>query len=461
MIGGKAFFKCAGEHEFPFNLAQDVDRLSECPTCQRNLFLVNQFPATSKEFFQQEHGFWQYMEHLLPEGLIQTTFSLGEGNSPLIKSNMDIKDGTKKIYFKDESQNPTKSYRDRAAALLVAHASSLNAKTIFSASNGNMGAAISAYSARAGLTARIFGVHGLDVGKKSQILTYGGILFDGHADFNKAIQACWENQIKEGGYQGTAELNPLSMLAQKTISYEIVADDVVPDEIFISIGNGGTLFSIWQGFQDLLDLAVIDKVPRMIGARVVEDTRTKILPLLESQKYSQRDLLNMALKNSGGKIIDVNEKEIGEALSNLARTEGFFVEPASAAAFAALTKHDGGKDLNQVVILTGTGLKAPIVIEAISNKDNFYTAAKFQKKMNLRLSILDQLNQAGDLHGYGVYKGMRDMCSKQAVYQHLKRLEEKNFIINAGTDAQGRKLYRITKDGQGVLELLKKLVELL
>ena len=81
--------------------------------------------------------------------------------------------------------------------------------------------------------------------------------------------------------------------------------------------------------------------------------------------------------------------------------------------------------------------------------------------MNLRLSILDQLNQAGELHGYGVYQGMKDLCSKQAVYQHLKQLEEKNFIINAGTDAQGRKLYSITNDGQGVLDLLKKLVELL
>ncbi|MFX0102808.1 MAG: pyridoxal-phosphate dependent enzyme, partial [Candidatus Hodarchaeota archaeon] len=418
MNAGNVSFKCVEGHGYPFSFFGDIETMVECPTCQGNLFLDNQFDDSSPEFFRTEHSFWEYMSHLLPPELTESRISLGEGKTPLIQSNLVTSNKTGGIYFKDESQNPTKSYRDRAAALLVAHALTLKVKSIFSASNGNMGAAISAYSARAGIAARIFSVRGLDVGKKSQILTYGGILFDGHADINKAIQVCLENQIKEDGYQGTAELNPISILAQKTISYEIVADGVIPDEIFISIGNGGTLFSIWQGFNDLLNLGIIEKVPRMIGARVVNDTKTKILPLLESQKFSQRDLLEYALKQSGGKIIDVSEKEIGIAVSNLARTEGFFVEPASAAAFAALSKHDGGKDLNQVVILTGTGLKAPIVIEAISNKDNFYTAAKFQKKMNLRLSILDQLNQAGELHGYGIYQGMKDMRSKQAVYQH-------------------------------------------
>ncbi|MBD3185890.1 pyridoxal-phosphate dependent enzyme [Candidatus Bathyarchaeota archaeon] len=455
-------FKCVNGHEFLMSDFQDINPLYQCPDCEHSsLFLECDPMPRESNLFLERHSFWEYMEGLIPSHLIKNQISLGEGDTPLIRSRSanGIRGGD--VYFKDEAINPTNSYRDRAAALLVSHALSCGSKTLFSASDGNMGASIAAYAAGTTLSCKIYSARGMDVGKKSQILAFGAILLEKHSDMNEAIRRCLKEQIMEDGYQATAELNPFSMLAQNTIAFEVIASGMVPEEVYVPTGNGGTLFSIWQGFQILKEIGSIDKVPRMIAARITEKSPTKIIPLKESTEYSQRDLLEHAIGESGGIMIDVTEHEISEAISKLARTEGLFVEPASAAAFAAMEKHGPGK--TSLIILTGSGLKAPIVIETIANKDNFYTASKFQKKMNLRIRILEQLDNIGDsgLHGYGIYRNLKNYCSKQAVYQHLKKLEEKAFIVNYELDESGRKLYNITKQGKEVLALLKKLIELL
>ncbi|MHA1794284.1 MAG: pyridoxal-phosphate dependent enzyme [Promethearchaeota archaeon] len=463
-MSGKIKLKCLNGHELPINFNLFSEPSVHCPECGSSIFLENSFNGKDALYFSKAHLYWEYIEKLLPDGIVKKRISLGEGGTPLIKSKSIGSFGKSKgkIYFKDESRNPTKSYRDRAASLLVSHAVSLNHATIYSASNGNMGAAIAAYSARAGLAARIFSVKDIDIGKKSQILTYIGYIEDRFLTIDGATKECINRALDDDGYQATAELNPLSLLSQKTIAYEINSSGVIPDEIYISIGNGGTLFSIWQGFNDLKSMGLIEKVPRMIGAQINENHATSIIALLESKKFSQRDLAEYAIEKSNGIIVDVTQDEISKAISVLAKNEGLFVEPASAAAYAALLKHPGANDdFSRVVILTGTGLKAPIVIEMITEKRDFYTASRFQKKINLRINILAQLESVSELHGYGIYLSMKNRCSKQAVYQHLKRLEEKNFIVTKGTDDHGRKLYKITEKGKKVLDLMKQLVELL
>jgi threonine synthase len=442
-------------------MLDSLEELHKCPECDKSLFIQSLFPETSTELFSARRGFWKYLEMLVPERFLMQRASLGEGNTKLIESSQSREDGSGRVFFKDESQNPTRSYRDRAAALLVAHAKSLQCKQIFSAGDGNMAAAISAYAAKAGMVARIFSDKKIDIGKKAQILTYGGILFDNHANINDAIDDCLNKQVEEGGYQATAELNPLSMLAQKTIAYEILADQVLPDEVYVPCGNGGTLFSLWQGFCDLREAGIIEKVPRMQGAIVSSDD-SRISSLRES-KFSQRDLMEIAIRESEGDKIAVTDEEISGAISTLARIEGLFVEPATAAAYAALLKKDSSDQEARVVILTGTGLKAPSVIEALLTKD--HASPEFvQNKMNLRLKILDQLKQAGDegLHGYRIYSFVNKevSCSRQAIYHHLKQMEDRGFIENIGTGEQGKKIYTLTTKGSDVLDLLSKLVEL-
>ena len=454
--------RCQEGHVVPAEKLDFLEELHKCPYCDKSLFIQSQFSDAS-DFFTTSHDFWEYLGLLVPSRIIAHRTTLGEGKTKLIESSQLQGSGRGKVYFKDESQNPTRSYRDRAASLLVAHAKSLQCKQIFSAGDGNMAAAISAYAARAGLVARIFSDKRIDIGKKAQILTYGGILFDNHADINDAIDDCLNKQVEEAGYQATAELNPLSMLAQKTIAYEIITDHVIPDEVYVPCGNGGTLFSLWQGFCDLQEAEIIEHVPRMQGA-ILSGEDSRIASLKES-KFSQRDLMDVAIAESGGDKIDVTDEEISDAISTLARAEGLFVEPATAAAYAALLKKNSGDDQSRVVILTGTGLKAPSVIEALLSKDRASPDASFvQNKMNLRLKILDQLKQAGDagLHGYKIfsYVNKEVSCSRQAIYHHLKQMEDKEFITNIGTGEQGKKIYKLTTKGSDVLELLSKLVEL-
>jgi threonine synthase len=440
-----------------------LETFHKCPECDKSLFIQSYFDDGAADFFKIRHDFWDWLRVLVPERVFAQRVSLHEGNTKLLESSQSQETICGKIYFKDESQNPTRSYRDRAAALLVAHARSLQCKQIFSAGDGNMAAAISAYAARAGLVARIFSDRKVDIGKKAQILTYGGILADEYSNINEAIDYCLNKQFEENGYQATAELNPLSMLAQKTISYEIVTDGVVPDEVYVPCGNGGTLFSLWQGFRDMHETGTIGKMPRMQGATISGDD-SRISPLKES-KFSQRDLMDVAISESGGDKVEVSDDEISNAISALARTEGLFVEPATAAAYAALLKKPSSDDQVRVVILTGTGLKAPSVIEALLNKDRASPDSLFiQNKMNLRLKILDQLKQAGDegLHGYKIfsYVNKEVACSRQAIYHHLKQMEDKGFITNIETGEQGKKVYNLTEKGSDVLDLLSKLVEL-
>ena len=191
--------------------------------------------------------------------------------------------------------------------------------------------------------------------------------------------------------------------------------------------------------------------------------------LKKSGKYSQRNLMDIAVKESQGSIIEIADEEIGTAISTLARAEALFAEPAAAAAYAALLRQLGDEnnenDKTRIVIITGSGLKAPSVINALTQNESYPSERAFQNKLNLRIQILEKLSQIGNegLHGYGIYILVKNemKCSKQAIYLHLKQLEEKMFIENAGTDEQGRKIFTITPNGKEVLDLLKKLVLLL
>ncbi|MBN2150718.1 MAG: pyridoxal-phosphate dependent enzyme [Candidatus Lokiarchaeota archaeon] len=455
--------RCWDGHVLPGERINSPDPLFKCPACDKNLFIQETSGSLARDGgVRAKLDFWNYLKRVLPAAFFEERVSMGEGGTKLVDSTVNQGDAGERACFKDESQNPTRSYRDRAAALLVTHARILHCKEVFCASTGNMGASVSAYAARAGLVARIFSDRSIDIGKKAQIKTYGGVLFDSYPSMNDGMDDCLKHQMAEGGYQATAEFNPLSMLAQKSIAYEIVSDGFVPDEVYISIGNGGTLFSLWQGFDDLRASGAIPSTPRMIGASLSTEG-PRISPLKES-KYSQRDLMENAIKESGGDQITITEGEITGAISTLARAEGLFVEPATAAAYAALKKRANRESgLKRVVILTGTGLKAPSVIDALiskaPNSDLFV-----QTKMNLRLKILEQLQHAGPagLHGYRIHASILEdiQCTKQAVYHHLKQMEEKNFVVVIARDEQGRTIYQLTEKGKEVLDLLSRLVDL-
>ncbi|MBM4400777.1 MAG: pyridoxal-phosphate dependent enzyme, partial [Crenarchaeota archaeon] len=189
-------------------------------------------------------GFWRYKQMLPP---VQHTVSLGEGGTPLHKAERLAKNlGLKELYLKDETRNPTNSYRDRAAALLTSNAIDLDFDTLICATNGNMGASLAAYSAKAGLICHLIVPEVVDVGKLAQMLAYDAIIEEFGEILDDSIRKAVAIVEETGWYQATAELNPLVVEAQKTISYEIYEQLGVPEWILVSMGSGGTVYSLWK-----------------------------------------------------------------------------------------------------------------------------------------------------------------------------------------------------------------------
>ncbi|MFX0036904.1 MAG: pyridoxal-phosphate dependent enzyme, partial [Candidatus Hermodarchaeota archaeon] len=149
--------------------------------------------------------------------------SLGEGGTPCRNSKKyGEKIGLEKLFFKDETQNPTNSFKDRAAALLVSHARSWDFEKIVCASNGNQGASIAAYSSLEGIECSNIIPKEIDVGKKAQMIAYNSDLKIIGETVDDAIDYVLNNKNFEDYYQATPELNPLTLEAQKTIAFEIV-----------------------------------------------------------------------------------------------------------------------------------------------------------------------------------------------------------------------------------------------
>ena len=178
--------------------------------------------------------------------------SLGEGTTPLHKAERLAKAvGLKDLYLKDETRNPTSSYRDRAAAFLTSNAIDQGFEALVCASNGNMGASLAAYSAKAGLICHVLVPKVVDVGKLAQMIAYDAVIEESGDIVDDSIRKAADLAKETGWYQATAELNPLVVEAQKTISYEINEQFAVPDWVIVPMGSGGTIYSLWKGFKEL------------------------------------------------------------------------------------------------------------------------------------------------------------------------------------------------------------------
>ena len=312
--------------------------------------------------------------------------SLGEGGTPLHKAERLAKRlDLKGLYLKDETRNPTNSYRDRAATLLTSNAIDRNFHTLICATNGNMGASLAAYSAKAGLICHLVVPEVVDVGKLAQMLAYDAAIEEFGKILDDSIQKAAAIAKETGWYQATAELNPLVVEAQKTISYEIYEQFGVPEWILVSMGSGGTIYSIWKGFKDLKQFGLVDALPRIVGvqpegcapivntlfakgaskSKKTVNPATHALAILVAEPL-QSELAVNAIRESDGLALTVSDSEIFAAELEIAKLEGVFAEPASSATIAALGKLvKGGKissDSSVVCLITGSGLKATDVL---------------------------------------------------------------------------------------------------
>ncbi|MFX1394568.1 MAG: threonine synthase [Promethearchaeota archaeon] len=454
----------------------------KCPECGGLLWYKSKTSNYKKNF--DKNGaylkFWDYY-FALPPISKEFLISLGEGGTPCRKSkrigkNLDLKN----LFFKDETHNPTNSFKDRAAALLISHARSWDYHKVVCASNGNQGASIAAYTSLEGMECINIIPNEIDLGKKAQMIAYNSRIIEEGKTVDNAIKYSLRNEFINDFYQCTPEFNPLTLEAQKTIAFEIYQKIGLPDWIIIPMGNGGCLVSIWKGFYELLESNITNELPKIIGvqsqicAPIVDEFYFKKSHDLAEEELLQshaksimvkeplfQKLAIKAINESKGTALALAENLMLSSVGALARYEGIFVEPASALTASALTiltsQYNMKSEDTVVCLITGSGLKAPYVLEALSSRAK---TAGMGSILSTKLKILSQIsisNKKG-IHGTKL-KEIIGTVSLPAIYQHLKELESKKLIIRK---KEGKKvIYFITEQGSKVLEAMDIIISLL
>ncbi len=310
----------------------------------------------------------------LPVGTATPLITLGEGDTPLIRSRTLEKElGCGELYFKLEGCNPTGSFKDRGMVVAVAKALESGSQSIICASTGNTSASAAAYGARFGLETIVIVPKGkIATGKLAQALAYDAQIISIKGNFDQALHIV-RALTQEYPVTLVNSLNPHRIEGQKTAAFEIV-DDLgdAPDYLFIPVGNAGNITAYWKGFLEYHRAGKASHTPKMMGFqaagaapivldKVVKRPKTIATAIRIGNPASWQKAV-AARDESGGVIDSVTDDEIINAYRLMATKEGVFGEPASAASLAGLVKLARKKDFRRkcvACIVTGTGLKDP------------------------------------------------------------------------------------------------------
>jgi len=308
--------------------------------------------------------------------------TLGEGCTPLVRARrLGATIGLDNLYLKVEGQNPTGSFKDRGMVVAVAKAAEAGARAIVCASTGNTSASAAAYGAAAGMEVIVVLPKGhIATGKLLQALMAGAKVVAIDGNFDQALNIV-RALAEQDDHPVTLvnSVNPFRLEGQKTAAFEI-CDDLgrAPDILAIPVGNAGNISAYWAGFRDYAAAGITDATPRMWGFQAagaaplvlghrIEHPETIATAIRIGDPASAVKAIN-ARDASGGRITAVTDDEILAAYRALARLEGIFCEPASAASVAGVLKAAAARELDPaetvVCVLTGHGLKDPTTAEA-------------------------------------------------------------------------------------------------
>jgi threonine synthase len=335
------------------------------------------------------HGLWRYGD-LLP--VTETdAVSLGEGGSPLLRfDRAGSLVGLANWLGKDETRNPTWSFKDRLACLAVSSARQMGARVVVSSSSGNAGAAAAAYAAKAGLQCVIFTFKGTSGPMLTQMRAYGATVV---ACENKDDRwKLMEHAVRHYGWFPTSPFfgpvvgsNPYGIEGYKTLAYEIAEQLqwTVPDWCVLPVCYGDALLGMWRGFEDMMALGWTDRMPRMVAAETYGSIGAALAEggdsLPDMRKNYETVAVSIGATRGTYQSLDIVRRSKGTALTIgneaimrwqrlLAEQEGLYVEPASAASLAAveqLRRDDRMLPTQTVVsLLTASGLKDPAATAA-------------------------------------------------------------------------------------------------
>ena len=372
-----------------------------CPKDGGNLDVLLDYESIKSKYkpddilSRHDPSLWRYLPLLpLKEPDGEDTPFHAAGGTPVFKLNsLAQKLELERLWLKDESRNPTASFKDRASAIVVARAQEIGADVVVTASTGNAGAALAGMSAAVGQKAIIFAPKSAPPAKVAQLLVFGAkvILVDGTYDdaFDLTIRA--SNEF--GWYCRNTGYNPFTAEGKKTAAFEIWEwwqtanqkwhdefgedPDQSPLTVFVSVGDGNIISGIHKGFKDVYQLGWMPRMPRIIGVQAEGSAaisnafhgNTETIKPVSAETIADSISVDMprdgvrairAAKETGGTYVNVSDEEILQAIPELGRV-GVFAEPAGAAAYAGLVKAVSlgivrGED-PILVFNTGSGLK--------------------------------------------------------------------------------------------------------
>ena len=318
----------------------------------------------------------------LPISAATPALSLGEGFTPLVHlKRIGAALGLANLYAKVEGQNPTGSFKDRGMVVAVSKALEGGATALICASTGNTSASAAAYGAAAGLEVVVVLPRGqIAAGKLLQAQVTGAQVVAIEGNFDQALRIVRElADSPSHPITLVNSVNPFRLEGQKTGAFE-VCDDLgrAPEVLAIPVGNAGNISAYWAGFREYRAAGLVDSVPRMFGFQAAGAA-----PIVLGHRVEAPETIATAIRigdpaswgkataardDSSGLIEAVSDNEILAAWRDLARVEGIFCEPSSAASLAGIRRLAGEnrleRDATIVCVLTGAGLKDPKTAEA-------------------------------------------------------------------------------------------------
>jgi threonine synthase len=363
-----------------------------CHECFGPLEIGYDFPEVTRA--QIEAGpanIWRYQPLLPVPSDIALSPNMEPGFTRLLNAgNLARELGLRRLWVKDDSGNPTHSFKDRVVAVALSAARELGSKVFACPSTGNLANAVAAAGARAGIRTVVFIPHDLEPAKIQMTAVYGGSLVAVRGNYDDVNRLASEIAGEEEGWAFVnVNVRPYYAEGSKTLAYE-VAEQLgwrIPEQVVVPVASGSQLTKVDKGFQELIRLGLVEDTPyRIFGAQaqgcspvsaaykgghdvvrpVKPDTIAKSLAI--GNPADGPYVLDVA-RRTGGAVEDITDDEVREGITLLARTEGVFAETAGGVTVGTLKKLvETGQldpDAETVVFNTGDGLKT---LDAVASR---------------------------------------------------------------------------------------------
>lgn len=325
-----------------------------------------------KKFPDFNNRSWDRFLPLLPIAKFSISLNEISTEATQLKKLGDIL-GYTNLYLKDETKNATGSFKDKESLISINKAVELGYKHVFTISSGNGALSASAYATKAGLGCKCFVPSATSQAKLDMITKFRGAIIKMPGSYEDVYTRV--TKVKPKGWNVTSGFNPFGNEGDKITAFEIWESIGIPDYVVVPCGNGGNLYGIWKGFEELKLLGITNKIPKMIGVQIegaaplkealekdeqyssLSDAPDSIAEgIVATESYTSPKAIK-ALKLSNGEIITVTDNEIKSAIEQIDKSEVLLPEITAASAFAALPKLNCSPNAKVCVILTGTGMK--------------------------------------------------------------------------------------------------------